>query len=354
MCRRDVKDFAMVVSAWSVTNVFHLLSDILLRGCRSRCHGLKATAVLSCSWTSDTRGRGDGSIVSSAEITLLGDSPTGLLHKLVGRGNSGQFFKSNARHHTEPDMFSRYSIWCEAGGYRAWLCTQRRTPRRPRSPVLDPGSRGAVRVVRLGMERRRWLGLPSLELKISRKSKRLITLIQRASTRVLHMDEIASVALDVSSRSGNFTVDVVQLERLPFTRQQELFSRTAVLVGVHGQGLANVALLPPSSTVLIVMPREFFGLHFTYANLALEVGVHPIVLAGSGPRPLDVMASWDGRTETDWSATFGTKTLRLQPSLFRAAVEKAVSEPPTARAAPFVRVPTSARRRRVTRGTLYK
>ena len=126
----------------------------------------------------------------------------------------------------------------------------------------------------------------------------VFTFIRRSgSRRILNFDALKNA---LSERYSNATVRAVQLEEMPFVRQLRLFSETSVLIGAHGQGRANVVLMRPAeSSAVIAMPRTFFGWHFLYANMALEAGVMPFVLAGMGDMPLDRAADWNGVDDQD-------------------------------------------------------
>lgn len=66
--------------------------------------------------------------------------------------------------------------------------------------------------------------------------------------------------------------------------QARIFGEASVVVGVHGAGLANIALMPPGGTILEIVPPVFMSA--CYAVLAAAAGhVHGAIRAEGSPRP---------------------------------------------------------------------
>jgi hypothetical protein len=66
-------------------------------------------------------------------------------------------------------------------------------------------------------------------------------------------------------------VRVAELERLSFREQAQLMASTAVLVGVHGAGLANALLMPHGAVVLELCPHRL--IYPLYEKIATSVGL---------------------------------------------------------------------------------
>lgn len=97
--------------------------------------------------------------------------------------------------------------------------------------------------------------------------------------RVHNMAEVAPV-LD------RFGFERLALERMPLEDQVAAFAQASVVAGVHGAGLANMILCPPTTRVLLVEKpyNEESGLAFMFAVLAAACGLrHDTLIAGVQP-----------------------------------------------------------------------
>lgn len=83
---------------------------------------------------------------------------------------------------------------------------------------------------------------------------------------------LTSPTLATSLEHGNVPVNVVDLVELPFREQLQLmFSKTNILIGVHGAGLAHLMFLPPEAVVIELVPPGWKDMLF-FRNLAKQTG----------------------------------------------------------------------------------
>ena len=119
-----------------------------------------------------------------------------------------------------------------------------------------------------------------------------------------------------------FNIVRVSLENIPFQKQIELFRSTAILVAAHGQGAANAAFLPPrgQSALILAMPPGWFGWHWVYANTAVSVEVHAVVLQRATDGPVD---GWSGN-DNDRVNELRDRKFDVDPGLFEDGLECAL------------------------------
>jgi hypothetical protein len=129
-------------------------------------------------------------------------------------------------------------------------------------------------------------------------------------------------AAGLVGRALPFDIVRVALEHLPFREQLELFRSTAILVAAHGQGAANAAFLPPrgQSALVLAMPPGWFGWHWVYANTAVSVEVHAVVLQRASDGPVD---GWSGK-DNDRVNAARDKKFDVDPGLFEDGLECAL------------------------------
>eukprot|EP00946_MAST-07B_sp_MAST-7B-sp1_P002683 g2683.t1 len=127
---------------------------------------------------------------------------------------------------------------------------------------------------------------------------------------------------DVVGQKLPFDVVRVALEFIPFSEQLELFRSTGILVAAHGQGAANTAFLPPrgQSALILAMPPDWFGWHWVYANTAVSVEVHAVVLQRATDGPID---GWSGK-DNDRVNAARDKKFNVEPGLFEDGLECAL------------------------------
>lgn len=83
--------------------------------------------------------------------------------------------------------------------------------------------------------------------------------------RLVNEDEIIDFLIHCNVRD-------VHAESLSFVDQLLLFSKTRVLIGLHGAGLANMIWMPPGSHIIEIIGEKTTYLHFY--ELALVLGHH--------------------------------------------------------------------------------
>ena len=115
----------------------------------------------------------------------------------------------------------------------------------------------------------------------------------------------------------------VALEKEKFTNQLRLFRRTVVLITVHGQGAANTIFLPPkcSSAMILIMPKNWFGWRFLYANMALASGVHVVMYRRPEDKDID---GYDGTGSNDLVNPYRDRNITIDENIFRASFVNAV------------------------------
>eukprot|EP00850_Spirogloea_muscicola_P017001 SM000142S00515 [mRNA] locus=s142:136317:138767:+ [translate_table: standard] len=97
-----------------------------------------------------------------------------------------------------------------------------------------------------------------------------VTLLRREHTRtVANMAGLRSLLVQAFP---SLPVVEASLEGAPLLEQAGAMRRTALLVAMHGAGMANVVFLPPGALALELFPLKFaYG---TYRRIALRYGVH--------------------------------------------------------------------------------
>ena len=107
----------------------------------------------------------------------------------------------------------------------------------------------------------------------------------------------------------------VALEKERFTNQLRLFRRTVVLITVHGQGAANTIFLPPkcSSAMILIMPKNWFGWRFLYANMALTSGVHVVMYRRPDDKDID---GYDGIGSNDLVNPYRDRNITITKIFF--------------------------------------
>ena len=82
--------------------------------------------------------------------------------------------------------------------------------------------------------------------------------------------------------TSSWAVEGHFLERLPFAEQVEVMRRSRVVVGVTGQGMANVVFCERGTSVVLLVPRHIWGARFNYVNLAVASGLNTWVYRPDG------------------------------------------------------------------------
>ena len=171
------------------------------------------------------------------------------------------------------------------------------------------------------------LGYPGyLPPHLMASGRRKIVFIHRTGSReILNMENLLRIAKErneITMERSKLDVLQVQLENMPFQRQLELFRSTAILVAAHGQGAANTAFMPSrgTSALILAMPPGWFGWHWLYANTAVSVEVHAVVLQRATDGPID---GWSGK-DTDRVNNVRDKKFYVDPNLFEDGLERAV------------------------------
>ncbi|THH27706.1 hypothetical protein EUX98_g6483 [Antrodiella citrinella] len=107
-----------------------------------------------------------------------------------------------------------------------------------------------------------------------RRQKVVVTYISRQGARRHLIDEDHAalvVALDEMCALGGWELNVVQAEKLSKEEQVTLMARTTILLGVHGNGLTHLILLPPTpiSTVIEIFYPGGFAHDYEWTTRAM-------------------------------------------------------------------------------------
>ncbi|KAI0743457.1 hypothetical protein C8Q80DRAFT_839274 [Daedaleopsis nitida] len=102
----------------------------------------------------------------------------------------------------------------------------------------------------------------------------VITYISRQSARrhLTDEDHAALVkALEEMSKKHGWELNIVEAEKLSKEQQLEIAARTTVLLGVHGNGLTHLIMMPvtPVSTVIEIFYPEGFAHDYHWTSMAL-------------------------------------------------------------------------------------
>jgi len=158
------------------------------------------------------------------------------------------------------------------------------------------------------------------------QQQRLILFIRREGSRMmLNRHRLAEIATERVQEVENINVESsVRLEELSFIKQLRLFRSTAILVGVHGQGCANTMFMKGGgrSALLMTMPLDFFGWHHVYANAAVSLGVHVIVLMRYEDGPVD---GWKRGRDNDRVNEKRDENFHVMEEMFEDGLELALS-----------------------------
>ena len=170
------------------------------------------------------------------------------------------------------------------------------------------------------------------------RHERIILFVRRKGTRrllnSLDLQEIARnriakiAALEEKDGGKGGSTFVVKgsifLEEMTFTQQLLLFQSTAILIAVHGQGCTNTLFMKGEgqSALLMVMPYDFFGWHYVYANAAVSLGVHAIVMMRPDDHPT---GGWQGGVDNDRVNARRDENFKLREDIFEDGLEIALA-----------------------------
>ena len=168
------------------------------------------------------------------------------------------------------------------------------------------------------------------------QGQHIVLFVKREGTRVLlnrpRLVEIAQDRIAVLSgvRGGegspSFVVKgSIRLEHMTFAQQLLLFRATAILVAVHGQGCTNTMFMKGNgeSALVLAMPPKFFGWHYLYANAAVALGVHTIVLMRPEDSPI---GGWQGGVDNDRFNSKRDEHFNVREDMFEDGLEIALAK----------------------------
>jgi hypothetical protein len=152
--------------------------------------------------------------------------------------------------------------------------------------------------------------------------KNIVLFVKRKGTRViLNRHDLIEIAKTRIAHIPNFVLmGSVSLEEMPFSEQLLLFQSTSILIAVHGQACANTLFMKGNgqSALLMAMPKDFFGWHYVYANAAISVGVHTVVMMRSDDSPI---GGWKGGVDNDRVNNRRDENFNLREDLFEDGFE---------------------------------
>ena len=112
--------------------------------------------------------------------------------------------------------------------------------------------------------------------------------------------QVEAVLQDAHATGAINFVGTSYLEEASVADQVCIFSDVSILVGVHGQALANMLWMEPGSVLIELMHTE----QWWYSDLARAKGIHFVGLRGNPPAPADLRAAVDGAVAA-WRAADG-------------------------------------------------
>ena len=95
-------------------------------------------------------------------------------------------------------------------------------------------------------------------------------------------EQLDRVLQDVHESQTITYLGLTYLEDATFAEQVCMFAEVSILIGVHGQALANLLWMEPGSTVVELMHTG----QWWYSDLAAAKGVRFIGLLGNPPEPV--------------------------------------------------------------------
>lgn len=156
-----------------------------------------------------------------------------------------------------------------------------------------------------------------------------VTVIERRTTRVFSdRDAVLDAVGDgchAAARPRDCRIETVALEDLGYGAQIDLLSRTDCLVGVEGQGLANMLYLRPDAALVVLVPPGFPEAAVDYADAAVLLGlsVETSLLYDEPTR-----AHFGGRESSLMEKGYwgdATVEINLDPKTVASAVERALT-----------------------------
>lgn len=239
---------ALIVSVWSIHNLYHLLSDLLIP---FSSMSQEPTVLFINIGHTEERSK----FWQLMHLANTADSNLGLLRN--------QFFEIHSYQSLSDGItcFKHLYIECDISTTPQYFAFSNPTTKAVMSRNHYNGTTGF---------------LSRLEFQSVVPSNINITIIKRMGTRRFASISKLRETLVAATPIGTKIKDVV-VERLGFSSQLKLFASTTILICAHGQGCANSVFLRPGSTLILIMPQGWNGWKWMYANLAISAGVRVVV-----------------------------------------------------------------------------
>ena len=337
-CTRRVTVPTFVLFSWNLQNVFHLYADLVLpmMAVLKRRYGERIPNdilifVQPCHlWQSCRPLR-----ILRGDFDPGQDGAVSILKKLAG-GRLPVFAKSQLELLEGTTCFLDLNLGVDFTGTSLLYGMKRSITDGPHAALMnleDPTHLeeviGIFENQRWGMKRVLNMLMPLMNgIPPSRPDR--VVVVERTGTReVLNqqaLNDIIDMVLEQNEHKWKglpMSRENVRLETMPFTKQVALFQKTAVLITVHGQASANAVFMPQDlqSSLLLIMPKMWFGWRWLYANMALSTGVHVVMYR----RPEDSDTDgYDGTGTNDLHNPERDANLTLSKTIFRASLVSAV------------------------------